>query len=138
MMNLATAKQLIEAAEKKAMEIGQPIVVAVADVGGNLVALHRMDNAFLVSIEIAKNKAYTAVGVQMPTHNLAGACQPGAPLFGLNTTDNCRIVIFAGGFPVKDKNGALIGGIGVSGGSAEQDIACAEAGLAALEKGAAL
>jgi uncharacterized protein GlcG (DUF336 family) len=132
MMTLATAKRMIEAAEKKAQELGQPMVIAVVDVGGNIVALHRMDNAFLVSIEIAKNKAYTAVGVQMPTHELTAACQPGAPLFGLNTTDNCRIVIFGGGFPIKDKDGALVGGIGASGGSIEQDIACAQAGLAAL------
>jgi uncharacterized protein GlcG (DUF336 family) len=132
MMNLVTAKRMIEAAEKKAREIGQPMVIAIVDVGGNLVAMERMDNAFLVSIEIAKNKAYTAVGVQLATHELAGPTQPGQSLYGLNTTDNCRIVIFGGGFPIKDKNGTLIAGIGVSGGSVEQDMTCAEAGLAAF------
>jgi uncharacterized protein GlcG (DUF336 family) len=133
MVNLEVAKKLIEAAEKKAREIHQPMVIAVVDAGANLVALHRMDGAFLVSLEIAKQKAYTSVAIQMPTHEVAPLVQPGASLYGLNTTDNMRIVPFGGGFPLRDRDGAIVGGIGVSGGSVEQDMACAEAGVKAFK-----
>jgi uncharacterized protein GlcG (DUF336 family) len=129
MVNLEVAKKMIAAAEKKATEIKVPMVICVLDAGANMVALHRMDDAFLVSVEIAKNKAYTAIGVKMPTHDLVAAVQPGASLYGLNTTDNGRIVVFGGGFPIKDKKGKVVGGIGVSGGSVEEDIECAKAGL---------
>jgi uncharacterized protein GlcG (DUF336 family) len=127
-LGLDLALELTAAARKKAEEIGVPMVIAVVDTGGNLIALKRMDDALLVSINIAANKAYTAVAVKMPTHELAEAARPGGPLFGINTTDNCRIVIFGGGFPLK-KGGEIVGGIGVSGGSVEEDMACAMAAL---------
>jgi uncharacterized protein GlcG (DUF336 family) len=129
-LGLDTALELIACARKKAEEIGVPMVIAVVDAGGNTIAVQRMDNALLVSINIATNKAYTAVAVKVPTHELAKAAQPGGPLYGINTTDGCRIVIFGGGFPLM-RGDELAGGIGVSGGSVEQDMACA---MAALER----
>lgn len=129
-MSLDLALKLIAAARQKAKEIGVPMVIAVVDPGGNLVALQRMDDALLVSISIAANKAYTAAATKIPTHELAKAAQPGGPLFGIHTTDGCRIVIFGGGFPLK-KGDSIVGGIGVSGGSVEEDMACA---MAALER----
>ncbi|UCF02287.1 MAG: heme-binding protein [Deltaproteobacteria bacterium] len=133
--NLDLALELIVAAKKKATEIGVPMVIAVVDAGGNLVALQRMGQALLVSIDIAINKAYTAVAVKIPTHELAKVAQPGQPLFGIHNADGGRVVIFGGGFPLK-LNNEIIGGIGVSGGSVEEDIQCAEAALERLASGA--
>lgn len=133
-LSLDLALKLIGASRKKATEIGVPMVIAVVDRGGNLVALHRMDNALLVSIDIARNKAYTAVAVKLPTHELARLAQPGQPLFGIHNADGGRVVIFGGGFPLK-VNGEIIGGIGVSGGSVEEDIQCAEVALKQLRRG---
>lgn len=124
------AQQMITAATQKADEIGVPMVIAVVDQGGNLVAQLRQDDALLVSIDLAWNKAYTAVAAKMTTETLGSVSQPGGPLYGIHTADNNRIVIFGGGLPIEE-NGTVIGGIGVSGGSVEQDIACAQAGLAA-------
>ncbi|MBP2636038.1 MAG: ATP/cobalamin adenosyltransferase [Firmicutes bacterium] len=128
---LEKAKKMIAAAEQKAVEIGVPMVIAVVDAGGNLVAQERMDNALLASVSIALNKAYTAVALKMSTDQAAAVTQPGQSLYGLNTTDNCRIVIFGGGIPIWE-NGVLVGGIGVSGGSVEEDMSVAKAGLAAF------
>ncbi|WP_031480417.1 GlcG/HbpS family heme-binding protein [Maridesulfovibrio frigidus] len=124
------AQQMIAAAVAKADEIGVPMVIAVVDEGGNFVAQLRQDDALIVSIGLSLNKAYTAVAVKIPTETLGSVSQPGGPLYGIHTADNGRIVIFGGGLPIEE-NGKVIGGIGVSGGSVEQDIACAEAGLAA-------
>lgn len=126
--NLDLALELIAASKEKAREINVPMVIAVVDGGGNLVALQRMDQALLVSIDIAVNKAYTAVAIKIPTHELAKIAQPEQPLFGIHNADGGRIVIFGGGFPLK-RNEEIIGGIGVSGGSVEEDIQCAEAAL---------
>ena len=128
---LDRAKKMIAAAEKKAVEIGVPMVIAVVDAGGNLVAQERMDNALLASVSIALNKAYTAVALKMSTDQAAAVAQPGQMLYGINTTDNCRIVVFGGGFPLWE-NGVLVGGIGVSGGSVDEDMAVAQAGIAAF------
>ncbi|WP_371379871.1 cob(I)yrinic acid a,c-diamide adenosyltransferase [Sporomusa aerivorans] len=128
---LDRAKRMIEAAEKKAIEIGVPMVIAVVDAGGNLVAQERMDNALLASVSIALNKAYTAVALKMSTDQAAAVSQPGQMLYGLNTTDGCRMVVFGGGFPLWE-NGVLVGGIGVSGGSVDEDMTVAKAGLAAF------
>ncbi|MCF8077770.1 MAG: heme-binding protein [Desulfobacterales bacterium] len=128
-MTLDLAMELISEAKQKAGEIGVPMVIAVVDAGGNLVAQQRMDGALLVSIDISRNKAYTAVATKMPTHVLAGVSQSNQPLFGIHNADSGRIVIFGGGFPLEDK-GAIVGGVGVSGGSVEQDMQCAQAALA--------
>lgn len=130
-VDLDRALELIAAAREKAEEIGVPMVIAVVDAGGNLVALQRMDGALLVSIDIATNKAYTAVAVKLPTEDLAGVAQPGQPLFGIHNADGGRIVIFGGGIPLKQKD-EIIGGIGVSGGSVEEDVLCATAAVERL------
>ena len=131
-IDLDLSLELISAAKEKAKEIDVPMVIAVVDAGGNLIAQQRMDDALLVSIDISLNKAYTAVAVRMPTHELAEVSQPGQPLFGIHNADRGRIVIFGGGFPLKE-NDKIIGGIGVSGGSVEDDIICAKAGLERLK-----
>ena len=131
-IKLDQALEVIAAARQKAEEIDVPMVIAVVDGGGNLVAQQRMDDALLVSVDISLNKAYTAVAVKMPTHELAGLSQPGNMLFGIHNADGGRIVIFGGGFPLKQGD-RVVGGIGVSGGSVEEDVACATAGLHRIE-----
>jgi uncharacterized protein GlcG (DUF336 family) len=128
-VTLETAKELIEAAEARAAEIDNPMVIAVANSEGNLVAHHRMDDAWLASVSISRNKAYTSAALDMPTHELAEASQPGNSLYGLQTTDEGRIVIFGGGYPL-ERDGEVVGAIGVSGGAVEQDRDVAEAGVA--------
>ncbi|MEZ0576759.1 GlcG/HbpS family heme-binding protein [Halodesulfovibrio aestuarii] len=125
-----TALRMIAAAEDKANEIGVPMVIAVVDRGGNLIAQVRQDDALLASIDLALNKAYTAVAVKVSTEVLGELAQPGQSLYGIQTDKQGRFVIFGGGLPVAH-DGVIIGGIGVSGGSVEQDVACANAGLSA-------
>ena len=129
-VNLDKAKKMISAAEQKALEIACPMVITVVDEGGNMVAQHRMDGALLASVDISHGKAYTAVALKMSTEKLASLTQPGQMLFGINTTDGGRLVIFGGGLPIIE-NGQVVGGIGVSGGSVEQDVTVVTAGLAA-------
>jgi uncharacterized protein GlcG (DUF336 family) len=127
MINLETARRVIAAAEKKAAEIGQPMNIAVVDAGGNLVAHVRMDNAWIGSIDISINKAYTSRAFDISTKDLAGHSQSGNQFFGIHASNHGRIMIFAGGIPLKE-DGKVVGAIGVSGGSGEQDHAVAEAG----------
>ncbi|SMC97586.1 GlcG/HbpS family heme-binding protein [Sporomusa malonica] len=129
-VNLERAKKMIAAAEIKAAEIGVPMVITVVDEGGNMIAQHRMDGALLASIAISRDKAYTSVALKMSTETAASVAQPGQSLYGINTTDGGRLVIFGGGLPIVVKQN-VIGGIGVSGGSVEQDVAVVNAGLAA-------
>jgi uncharacterized protein GlcG (DUF336 family) len=131
MITLKDAKRVIEAAEKKAAEIGQPMNIAVADAGGNLVAHVRMDGAWLGSIDISIKKAYTSRAFDIATKDLASHSQSGGQFFGIHASNEGRIMIFAGGIPLK-VDGKVIGAIGVSGGSGDQDHAVAEAGAAAL------
>lgn len=128
-VTLKTALPLIYAAEKKAEAIGVPMVITVLDAGGAMIAQHRMDDALLASVEISANKAYTAVALKMPTSDLAKLAQPGQPLFGIQNSS--KVVIFGGGIPIVS-DGKIIGAIGVSGGSVDQDVECAKAGLAAF------
>src|SRR4030088_3632113 len=130
MMNLALARKVIAAAEKKAAKIGQPMNIAVVDEGGNLVAHVRMDGAWLGSIDIAINKAFTARAFDITTLELGRNSQPGDQFFGINASNHGRVMIFAGGIPIR-VNGQIAGAIGVSGGSGEQDQAVAEAAVAA-------
>jgi uncharacterized protein GlcG (DUF336 family) len=132
-IELEQALEVIQAAKEKAAEIGIPMVIAVADAGGRLVAFQRMNKALLVSIDVAINKAYTAVALKLPTHELAQLAQPGQPLFGIHNADGGRIVIFGGGLPLK-RNDEIVGGIGVSGGSVEEDLLCATAGIARFKE----
>ena len=127
-VNLELAKKLIEGAEKEAEKIGVSMVISVVDEGGNLIAVHRMNDAWLASIDIAQNKAWTSVALKMPTSNLAEATVPHAELYGLNTTNNGRIVLFGGGIPLVD-NDQVIGAVGVSGSSVENDMQVAQAAV---------
>jgi len=127
-MKLAFAKELIEGVEKKAKEIGVNAVIAVSDRGANPVAVHCMDNSYIASYDIAFQKAYTVAALKMSTSQLKKLAQPGQPLYGIQFTNNNRIVIFGGGEPLSIGD-TVIGGIGVSGGSEEQDTFLAEYGL---------
>jgi uncharacterized protein GlcG (DUF336 family) len=130
-ITLNDARRVIAAAEAKAAEIAQPMNIAVADGGGNLVAHVRMDKAWLGSIDISIKKAYTARAFDIATKDLAAHSQSGGQFFGIHASNNGRIMIFAGGVPLM-RNGQVVGAIGVSGGSGEQDHAVALAGAAAL------
>lgn len=123
-LNLETAKKLAELAEKKAKEINVPMVISVVDNGGNVILVHRMEDSLLASIDISLNKAYTAVSLKMPTANLKDLSKPGDSLYGVQNTNNNRIVVFGGGIPFK-YNGKVVGAIGISGGSVEEDMCVA-------------
>jgi uncharacterized protein GlcG (DUF336 family) len=131
MVTLADARRVIAAAEKKAAEIGQPMNIAVADQGGNLVSHVRMDGAWLGSIDISIKKAFTARAFDIATKDLAANSQPGGQFFGIHASNDGKVMIFAGGIPLK-KDGKVVGAIGVSGGTGAQDQAVAEAGAAAF------
>jgi uncharacterized protein GlcG (DUF336 family) len=131
MITLSEAKAVIVAAERKAAEIGQPMNIAVADGGGNLIAHVRMDGAWLGSIDISIKKAYTSRAFDIATKDLAEHSQSGGQFFGIHASNDGKIMIFAGGIPLK-RDGKVVGAIGVSGGSGEQDHAVAEAGAAAF------
>src|SRR6202167_4921116 len=131
MITLADARRIIAAAEKKAEEIGQPMNIAVVDSGGNLVSHVRMDKAWIGSIDISQNKAWTSRAFDIATKDLATHSQSGNQFFGIHASNDGKIMIFAGGIPLK-KNGKVVGAIGVSGGSGDQDHAVAEAGAAAF------
>ena len=129
MVILEDARRVISAAEKKAIEIGQPMNIAVVDGGGNLVAHVRMDGAWIGSIDISIKKAYTSRAFDLATKDLAEQSQSGGQFFGIHASNNGKIMIFAGGIPLYSE-GQVVGGIGVRGGSGEQDHAVAEAGAA--------
>ncbi len=131
MITLADARRVIAAGEKKAADIKQPMNIAVVDSGGNLVAHVRMDGAWIGSIDISINKAFTARAFDIATRDLAKLSQPGEDFFGIHVSNKGRIMIFAGGIPLK-RDGKVVGAIGVSGGSGDQDHAVAEAGAAAV------
>ena len=130
-VSLEDARRVIAAAEKKAQEIGQPMNIAVADEGANLVAFIRMEGAWIGSIDIAQKKAFTARAFDISTRDLAQHSQSGNQFFGIHVSNNGKIMIFAGGIPLKSGD-KVVGGIGVSGGSGDQDHAVAEAGAAAF------
>jgi uncharacterized protein GlcG (DUF336 family) len=130
-VTLEEAQRIISAAEHKAQEMGLPMNIAVMDAGRNLVAFHRMDGAWVASIDIAIDKAFTSAGRGLTTRKIGEMAQPGQPLFGINTTNGGRIVIFAGGIPLT-RDGEVVGAIGVSGGKVYEDHEVAEAGVAAF------
>ncbi len=130
MVKLEDARRIIAAAEKKATEIGQPMNIAVVCPGGHLVAFARMENAWMGSIDIAINKAFTSRAFDISTKELAGLSQSGDQFFGIHVSNHGRVMIFAGGIPLK-LDGKVVGAIGVSGGTGAQDHAVAEAGAAA-------
>jgi uncharacterized protein GlcG (DUF336 family) len=124
------AEKLIDAAEKKAKEIGVPEVIAIVDESGNLKAFRRMNGAPLLSIDIAIDKGYTAVGFGYPTHELYNLIKDDPPLL-IGLPKIPRLIVFGGGYPIKEDN-ETIGGIGVSGGHYTQDMEVAEAALEIL------
>jgi uncharacterized protein GlcG (DUF336 family) len=128
-ITLAEAKRVIAAAEKKAVDMNKKYNIAIVDAGGNLVAFHRMDGAWLGSIELAINKAYTSRVFDISTKDLNSYSQPGAQFYGIQTQP--RIVVFAGGIPLK-RNGQVVGAVGASGGMGAEDQSVAEAGAAAF------
>ncbi len=131
MVKLEDARRVISAAEKKALEISQPMNIAVVDAGGNLVAHVRMDDAWIGSIDISMKKAYTSRAFDISTKDLAEHSQSGGQFFGIHASNNGKIMIFAGGIPLYSE-GKVVGAVGVSGGSGEQDHAVAEAGAKAF------
>jgi uncharacterized protein GlcG (DUF336 family) len=131
MITLNDARKIIAAASAKAVEIGQPMNIAVVDAGGNLLAFERMEKAWLGSIDISIKKAWTSRAFDISTRDLSGPSQPNQQFFGIHASNDGKVIIFAGGIPLK-KAGEVIGAVGVSGGSGEQDQAVAEAGAGAI------
>jgi uncharacterized protein GlcG (DUF336 family) len=127
-ISLEQAEQAITAAKAKAVEIGTLMNIAIVDAGANLVAFARMDNAWLGSVDIAQIKARTARYFDMPTGEIGKLSQPGGPLYNIEHS-NGGLISFPGGLPIKDNNGVIIGAIGVSGSTVENDHTVAQAGL---------
>jgi uncharacterized protein GlcG (DUF336 family) len=130
-INLSQAQSILDAAVKKAEEIDTLMDIAVVDAGGNLKAFYRMDGAWLGSIDISIKKARTARFFDMNTGDIGAASQPGGPLFNIEVS-NGGLISFPGGIPLRQNGGEIVGGIGVSGSSVENDHTVAEAGAQAL------
>ncbi len=131
-IDLATAKKLIARVEERAREMGVNAVVAVSDASARPVAIECMDNSYIASFDVALNKAYTVVALKMSTIALKPLSQPGEALYGIQFTNGGKIVIFGGGDPLV-YNSQIIGGIGVSGGTEEQDTALSAYGAECLK-----
>jgi uncharacterized protein GlcG (DUF336 family) len=132
MITLDEARQVIAAAEKEATSVGQPMNIAVVDEGGNLIAHVRMDGAWMGSVDISIKKAWTSRAFDISTKDLGENSHPGQQFYGIHASNDGRVMIFAGGIPLKRK-GKVVGAIGVSGGSGKQDQTVAEAGAAAFK-----
>lgn len=131
-LSLADARQMIAAGEKKAHALGVPYNLAVVDAGGGLIAHVRMDGAWLGSVDIAIHKAWTARAFDMPTDKLSKMAQSGKPLFGIDSTNHEKVVIFGGGIPLKVGD-VVVGALGASGGTVDQDVEVAEAAISAFD-----
>ena len=127
-ITLARAREISAAVMAEAERMGVKAVVCVSDCAGNPVLVERMDEAFIASYDVAVNKAFTVVALKMSTIALKPLAQPGGSLYGIQFTNGGRIVIFGGGEPLTDSDGFIIGGLGVSGGSEEQDTKLSEFG----------
>ncbi len=127
------AQVLIAGARRRAEEIGMPTCISVCDESGNLIAFERMDGGKVHSIQLSMDKAFTAASARKATHEYNAACTPGNLVFGIHTALGGRISVVGGGFPVV-VDGEAVGGIGISSGTPQQDMECAEAGLAAFVK----
>ena len=127
-MTLAMAEKLSSAVLAEAKRIGVKAVVCVSDAAGNPKLVKCMDDAYIASYDVAVNKAFTVVALKMPTITLKPLAQPGASLYGIQFTNGGKIVIFGGGDPLVGEKGKIIGGLGVSGGSEDQDTALSEFG----------
>jgi uncharacterized protein GlcG (DUF336 family) len=133
-LTLTAARRMIAAAESMARELRVAMSIAVVDGGDQLVAFVRMDGADLVTVSLARDKAFSALMNRMPTRDLAPLVQPGADFYGYDSLAGGRMIVFAGGMPL-ERGGVLVGAIGVSGGSADEDQQAADAAVAALELG---
>src|ERR1700742_3104799 len=131
-ITLEEARQIIAAAIKKANEIKVMMNIAVVDAGANLISFERMDGAWFGSIDIAQKKAFPSRTLNLNTKSLGENPQSGQQFFGIHASNNGKIIIFAGGIPIK-RGGEVVGAIGVSGGSGKDDHAVAEAGVAAAK-----
>ena len=127
-LGLDDAQRLIKGAKKKAGKIGVPMCISVTDESGNLIAFERMDGAKVLSVQLSADKAFTAAVSRRPTHEYNELCQPGSLVFGIHTSSGGRFSIVGGGYPVFSGK-TVIGGIGLSGGAAEEDMRCAEAAI---------
>jgi len=127
-LDLELAKKMAEAANEKALEMNVPIVFSVVDKGGSLILLHRMKDSLLASLDISMGKAFTACALKLATHEVKKLSEPGKELYGIESTNKGKLVLFGGGYPVKIKN-KIVGGIGVSGGTVEEDMIIAEEAL---------
>ena len=132
-ITLQLAKQLMEIIEKRAEAVGLKAVIALCNAHGNPIAVHCMDDAFLVSYDVATKKAYTSVAVKMSTMELFKIAQPGQTFYGVDKLDGGKIIIFGGGIPLK-VDGKIVGGLGISGGTGEQDHDLALFGEAAFQE----
>lgn len=130
---LSMARELIRKVEEKATEMGMRVVVAVANAAGRPIAVECMDDSYIASYDVALNKAFTVAALKMSTWDLKGLAQPGGSLYGIQFTNESKLVIFGGGVPLKVQ-GKVIGGLGVSGGSEEQDTYLANYGQEVFEK----
>lgn len=131
-ISTAAAHRLIAAGEARAAEIGVPSVIAICDTAGVLKAYTRMDGAALMCVQVAQDKAYTAAGFSMPSHEWHDFIKDDAPLAAGAQAGVDRLIVFGGGYPILIDN-AVVGGIGVSGGHWSQDMDVAEAALAAIK-----
>lgn len=131
-LTLDQALGALQAAVRKATEIGSPSSIAIVDSGRNLLAFARMDDALLASIEIAQGKAYTARSMNMKTADIGPLTQPGQPLYGIETSHARSLITFGGGQPLR-VDGEIVGAVGVAGGTVEQDDEVASAAVASLE-----
>ena len=132
-LTLEAAERILAAATKKAVELGTRMDIAVVDAGGNLKAFVRMDGAWLGSIDISIRKARTARWFDMNTGEIGKLSQPGGPLYGIEHS-NGGLITFPGGVPLKDGKGNVVGAVGVSGSTVENDHAVAAAAAEALSK----
>jgi uncharacterized protein GlcG (DUF336 family) len=130
-ITLQQAQAVVQAAHQKCLEMGVKMNIAVVDAGANLTAFARMDGAWLGSLDISIKKAKTARFFDMPTGSIGGLSQPGGSLFGIEHS-NSGLITFPGGIPLKDASGEIIGAIGVSGSTVEDDHQVAEAGVQAV------
>lgn len=134
-MTLQTALALAEKVKQKASEMGVKAVVAISNRAAHPILVESMDDAYIASYDVALQKAFTVVSLKMSTSDLKPLAQPGGSLYGIQFTNNGKIVIFGGGEPLKNAAGQIIGGLGVSGGTEEQDTAIARYGKEIFEKG---
>jgi uncharacterized protein GlcG (DUF336 family) len=131
-VTLETAKRIMDVAEQEAKNRDVEIVVTVANAEGNIVGVHRMDGAALASVNVSIDKAYSAAALQGPTHEVTEMAEPGGSAYGLQTCDDGRLITFGGGFPL-ERDGDIVGALGVSGAPTETDMEIASVVIGEFE-----